>query len=336
MLKSDRLAVNNKFVIGILVILILSVADMLVGAESVNIADALTDEGFAREIFLHFRLPKLVAAILSGLALSGSGLVMQTVFRNPLAGPYMLGVSAGASLGVALFMMAAPFVGAGLLHHMGVAAFAWLGAVAVLLLVMFVSVRLRDIMAVLILGMMIGSAASAVVDVLQFFSSESALKGFVLWSMGSIGGLSWPELSILFVCVICGIVMTVFMLGRMDSLLLGENYAATMGVDVKSTRTVLFVSTALLAGGVTAFCGPIAFIGLAAPHIARLVWKRAPHRILYPAALITGVVMMILCDIFSSIPLTGCTLPLNTITAMFGIPVVFMVVWRGNRAGKLM
>ncbi len=327
---------KSKFLIGLLLLLILVSADMLVGHEHVSLSEAFSSDGFARDILLNFRIPKLLAAVLAGICLSASGLVMQTVFRNPLAGPYMLGVSSGASLGVAIFMMATSFIGAGFFQSIGTAASAWLGSAFILLIVIFVSSRLRDIMSVLILGMMIGSAASAFVDVLQFFSNESSLKGFILWSMGSVGALSFSQLIILASCSIIGLLLIVLSIKQMDVLMLGENYAVTMGVDVKRVRLLLFISTAVLAGGVTAFCGPIAFIGVAAPHIARMVWKRSTHRILLPSTIMVGAIMMILCDILSSQNITGYPLPLNTVTALLGIPIVFMIVWNGNKSGKIM
>ena len=325
-----------KFLVGVLIALSLAIVDLFVGAEQVSPLKAFLSDGFAREILMNFRLPKLMTAILAGIALSVSGLVMQTIFRNPLAGPYMLGVSSGASLGVAIFMMSASMVGYPLVKMFGTVTSAWIGSAVVLVIVMAVSVRLRDVMAILILGMMIGSAATAFVDVLQFFSNESALKGFVLWSMGSVGGLSMLQISILFFSVIFGLAITLCKMKVMDVMLLGENYASTMGVNMVRNRTMLFLSTALMAGGVTAFCGPIAFVGIASPHIARIVWKRAPHRILLPASLLTGTSLMIICDILSSVPMYGYPLPLNTVTALFGIPVVVAVVWKGNRSQRIM
>lgn len=331
-----RNIVSLKFVIAGVSLLLLISLDLLTGAELVSPLEALASDGFDRNIIVGFRIPKLITAIIAGMSLAVSGLVMQTVFRNPLAGPYMLGVSSGASLGVALFMMATPMTGYVFIRMFGMAASAWLGSAMVLVIVTAVSVKMRDIMAILIIGLMIGSAVSAFVDVLQFFSNESALKGFVLWSMGSLGGLSSVQLSILAGSSLTGITLAICQMKNMDVMLLGENYATTMGVNVVRSRTVLFVSTALLAGGVAAFCGPIAFIGLAAPHIARMIWKRAPHRILLPATLLVGVVLMVLCDILSSVPMSGYPLPLNTVTALFGIPIVVAVVWRGNKSQRIM
>lgn len=331
-----RNIVSLKFVIAGVSLLLLVALDLLTGAELISPLEALASDGFDRNIIVGFRIPKLITAVIAGMSLAVSGLVMQTVFRNPLAGPYMLGVSSGASLGVALFMMAAPMTGYVFIRMFGMAASAWLGSAMVLVIVTAVSIKMRDIMAILIIGLMIGSAVSAFVDVLQFFSNESALKGFVLWSMGSLGGLSSVQLSILAGSSLTGITLAICQMKNMDVMLLGENYATTMGVNVVRSRTVLFVSTALLAGGVAAFCGPIAFIGLAAPHIARMIWKRAPHRILLPATLLVGVVLMVLCDILSSVPMSGYPLPLNTVTALFGIPIVVAVVWRGNKSQRIM
>ncbi len=261
------------------------------------------------------------------MALSVSGLLMQTIFRNPLAGPYLLGVSSGASLGVALFMMGtAGGAALEILYSVGVAASAWIGSVLVLLVVMAVSARLKDIMAILILGMMLGSATSAFVSLLQFTSSESALKGYVLWGMGSVGGLSYGEVGILACSTLLGLMLALSMTRNLNLLLLGENYARVMGVPILRSRMIIFISTALLAGGVTAFCGPIAFVGTAAPHLARMIFRRADHGVLLPASLVMGVVMMLCCDLLSTLPWGDMVLPLNTTTSLMGIPIVIMVV----------
>lgn len=280
----------------------------------------------ARTIVMDFRVPKALVAVMAGVALSVSGLLMQTIFRNPLAGPYTLGVSSGASLGVAFFLLGTPLLGLSMVREIGLVASAWIGAAAVLFVIMAVSSRIKDIMAVLILGMMLSSAMAAFVDVLQYFSSDSALKGFVLWSMGSLTGISYGQMWILGGCVVGGVVMSLAAVKSLNLLLLGENYARTMGVNVTRTRAIVFACTSILAGGVTAFCGPIAFLGTAVPHIARMIFKSADHRVLLPASIILGADLMLLCDIISGVPGMDITLPINTITALFGIPVVVMVV----------
>ncbi len=303
----------------------------MLGSTSINIFGVLSDSDTT--ILLNYRIPKALTALLSGIGLSLCGVVMQTVFRNPLAGPYVLGVSAGGSLGVALFMLGGGILG--FLGDIGIASAAFLGSVCVMFLVLAISTRLRDIMAVLILGMMIGSATSAFVDLLQYFSSESALKGFVVWAMGSVGGVSYPQVLIILCGCVVGVGLIVLKIKGLDAMVLGENYVRTLGINIHSTRLVLFISTALMAGVITAFCGPIAFIGIAVPHISRILFRTSIHRVLLPACGLVGGAVMLLCDIISTVPFSQTVLPINTTTALFGIPVVVLVVIR-SRSGKLM
>lgn len=331
------MALKLKFTLFLVLLVALFAADVIVGSTGVvwPWSDQAAGE-ITRRILFDFRFPKAIVALLAGAALSASGLLMQTVFRNPLAGPYVLGVSSGASLGVAIFLLGLPMLGsAGLARDLGVAASAWIGAAAILLLVMAVSARIKDIMAVLILGMMFGSAASAFVDVLQYFSNDAALKGFVIWSMGSLGGLSHGQLLIMVACVAAGLLLAALSVKPLNLLLLGEGYARSMGVSIRQVRGVIFLATSLLAGSVTAFCGPIGFVGIAVPHVARMVFRRADHRILLPAAVLVGADMMLFCDLISQLPGTDLVLPVNTITALLGIPVVVMVVVNSKR-GRVM
>ena len=326
---------RSKFTIFSLLLVVLFALDILLGSEVVDLSAIFSEGSFSHNIIFNFRLPKALTAVMAGVALAVSGLLMQTVFRNPLAGPYILGVSAGASLGVAIFMLGVPLLGASVLKDLGVAFSAWAGAAVILVLVMAVSVRIKDIMAVLILGMMFGTAASAFVDILQYFSNEAALKGFVIWAMGSLGGLSEVKLAIMAVCVAAGLVMSLLSTKSLDLLLLGENYARSMGLNVTGTRILIFAATSLLAGSVTAFCGPIAFLGIAVPHMARMIFRRADHRVLLPASILIGADLMLLCDIIAGVPGYDLVLPINTITSLFGIPVVIMVVINSKR-GKVM
>ena len=331
------MALKLKFTLFLVLLVALFAADVIIGSTGVvwPWGDQAAGE-IARRILVDFRLPKAVVALMAGAALSASGLLMQTVFRNPLAGPYVLGVSSGASLGVAIFLLGVPMLGsAGIARDLGVAASAWIGAAAILLLVMAVSARIKDIMAVLILGMMFGSAASAFVDVLQYFSSDAALKGFVIWSMGSLGGLAHGQLLIMAACVAAGLLLAALTVKPLNLLLLGEGYARSMGISIRQVRCVIFLATSLLAGSVTAFCGPIGFVGIAVPHVARMVFRRADHRILLPASVLVGADMMLFCDLISQLPGTDLVLPVNTITALLGIPVVVMVVVNSKR-GRVM
>lgn len=282
-----------------------------------------------RTIILKIRLLKAVTALLAGAALAASGLEMQTLFRNPLAGPYVLGVSSGASLGVALFLLGAPLLGiAGhsFVQSLGIIGAAWLGSALVLAVVMAVSHRIKDIMVILILGMMFSSGVGSVVEILQYLSDEAALKAFVIWTMGSLGDVTGSRLMLMLPVVAAGLVLAVAVIKPLNLLLLGENYARTMGLNVQRTRTLVFLSTVLLAGTVTAFCGPVGFIGLAVPHLARMIFTSADHRILMPASMLAGAALLLICDLLAK----TLALPINTITALMGIPVVIFVVIRNR------
>ena len=315
--------------------LLLLLADMAVGSTSIPLKElwrSLTGNGSdesIRYIILNFRIPKAVTALLSGAALSAVGLQMQTLFRNPLAGPYVLGISSGAGLGVALFLLGAPLLGVAghsFVRSLGVAGAAWLGSALVLAVVMAVSRRIKDIMVILILGMMLGSGISSVVEILQYLSSEAALKSFVIWTMGSLGDVTGSQLALLLPVVTAGLALAVAVIKPLNLLLLGENYARTMGLNIRRTRLLIFLSTVLLAGTVTAFCGPVGFIGLAVPHLARMAFASADHRILMPASMLAGAALLLVCDLAAK----HFALPINTITALMGIPVVIFVVTRNR------
>ena len=314
---------------------LLLLADMAVGSTSIPLKElwrSLTGNGSdesIRYIILNFRIPKAVTALLSGAALSAVGLQMQTLFRNPLAGPYVLGISSGAGLGVALFLLGAPLLGVSahsFVQSLSIAGAAWLGAALVLLIVMAVSRRIKDIMVILILGMMFGSGVSSMVEILQYLSSEAALKSFVIWTMGSLGDVTGGNLALMLPVITAGLVLSVAVIKPLNLLLLGENYARTMGLNVQRTRTLLFLSTVLLAGTVTAFCGPVGFIGLAVPHLARMLFASADHRVLMPASMLSGAALLLVCDLISK----SLALPINTVTALMGIPVVIVVVVRNR------
>lgn len=310
-------------------------ADLLVGSVAVALRDiwaALTGgscDPAVRDIILKIRLLKAVTALFAGAALAASGLQMQTLFRNPLAGPYVLGISSGAGLGVALFLLGAPLLGVSahsFVQSLGIAGAAWLGAALVLLIVMAVSRRIKDIMVILILGMMFGSGVSSMVEILQYLSSEAALKSFVIWTMGSLGDVTGGNLALMLPVITAGLVLSIAVIKPLNLLLLGENYARTMGLNVQRTRTLLFLSTVLLAGTVTAFCGPVGFIGLAVPHLARMLFASADHRVLMPASMLSGAALLLVCDLISK----SLVLPINTVTALMGIPVVIVVVVRNR------
>ena len=311
----------------------LLIADLALGSTDIALKEvwaALTGgevDEVVRAIILKIRLTKAVVAVAAGAALSASGLAMQTLFRNPLAGPYVLGVSSGASLGVALFLLGAPLLGVAggsMMQSVGLAGAAWIGSALILAMVLAVSRRIKDIMVILILGMMFSSAVDSVVQILQYLSNESALKAFVIWTMGSLGDVTGEQLIVLLPVVVMGLVLSVAAIKPLNLLLLGENYARTMGLNVRRSRMMILSATVLLAGTITAFCGPIGFIGLAVPHVARMVFSSADHRTLMPASMLLGAVVMLVCDLVSK----QLGFPINTITALLGIPIVVLVVVR--------
>lgn len=307
--------------------------DLAVGSVSIPLPDVLAalsgkecDPTTAR-IILDIRLIKAVVALLAGAALSVSGLQMQTLFHNPLAGPYVLGLSSGASLGVAVFILGAPVFGlSGAVSSLGMAGAAWVGAGAILMVIAAAGHRIRDIMVILILGMMFSSGVSAVVQILQYLSNDESLKSFVLWTMGSLGDVTTSQLTVLVPAVLLGLALAVITVKPLNLLLFGEDYAMTMGLDIRRSRMLLFLSTTLLAGTVTAFCGPIGFIGLALPHVTRMLFDNSDHRVLLPGCVLTGASVMLMCDLVSKL----FTLPINAITALLGIPVVVWVVLRNK------
>lgn len=339
-LSGRRKGVGFLFFLMAAILLLLFFADISTGTSALGfreITDIIAGRGNPDLIplLLNFRLPRALTAIIAGVALSLSGLQMQTLFRNPLAGPYVLGISSGASLGVALLILGVSGIGiAGhpaIAGNWAIAVAAWLGSGLVLVVVMSVSFRVRDIMTVLILGIMLASAISAVVSILQYFSSESMLKAFVIWTMGSLGNLSWIQLQILIAGSGAGMVLTILSAKRLDALLTGEEFAKSMGVNITVSRALIMLSTTLMAGSVTAFCGPIAFIGIAVPHIARLVLGSTLHRYLIPGSALIGAIVMLAGDMISQVPGSDTLLPINSVTSLIGIPVIVWIIIRKNR-----
>ncbi len=283
-------------------------------------------------IIVNYRLPKAITAVLVGIGLSISGLLMQTLFRNPLAGPYVLGLSSGASLGVAFVILGAsvlpPFLSSILLSSYGIILASTIGSTMVLLLVLVVSQKLRDTAAILIVGLMFGSFTSAIVSVLSYFSTAEQLQKFTFWSMGSLGNLSWSSILILSICVSIGLLLSLYSIKPLNALLLGENYAKSMGLNFNRARLIIILATSILVGSITAYAGPIAFIGLAVPHIAKLVFQTSNHTILYWSTLLFGAAIMLICDVVSQMPGMEITLPINAITSILGAPVVIWLLVR--------
>lgn len=341
----QKFLVAVPLIIGALVIVF--ALDLMLG--SVNIPpDALLTilaGGPAKEtwvnIFWDWRVPKAITALCAGAALALSGLLMQTFFRNPLADPYILGISSGASLGVAIVMMSAGicgagaiFAGLGLLGDMSISVAAIIGAFAVLLLILLISSKIQSNITILILGIMVSYISGALVTILLQFTDETSMHTYSLWTFGSFTGVTWGQLPIMVILLCIGFVLTFSLVKPLNALLLGEQYAESMGMNYKRIRILIITTTALMAGVVTAFCGPIGFLGIAIPHFCRSFFVTADHRVLVPGCILVGGIIALITDIISHVPGTDIVLPLNAITALFGAPVVIWVIVRGTKFGR--
>jgi len=344
MSMSNRLSGIILLLLGLLVILTtmnISLGSVYIPFQKIFatlIGQSIENEGW-QNIILQFRLPKAITAILVGSGLGISGLLMQTLFRNPLAGPFVLGISSGASLGVALAILAGMTFGFGL-TQMGIGG-SWiltisasLGAILVLLVVVLVSLKVQDSMSLLIIGLMFGSATSAIVTVLQFFSKAESIQAYLVWTFGSLGGVTWQELQVFIPIVLITLFGSFLLSKKLNALLLGDNYARSMGLNINNTRLLIIIATALLAGTITAFCGPIAFVGIAIPHITRLIFNTSNHKILFPMVVLCGAILMLICDIIAQIPGREYTLPINAVTSVFGAPLVIWLVVRRKNFSK--
>ncbi|MGJ8745852.1 FecCD family ABC transporter permease [Polaribacter sp.] len=286
-------------------------------------------------IIITFRIPKAITAILVGSGLSICGLLMQTLFRNPLAGPFVLGISSGASLGVAILILGSSVFGGFFLKasvsNWSLPIAASLGAFLVLSAVIIAANKVRNTMSILIIGLMFGSLTSAVISVLAYFSEAAQIQQYLFWSFGSLGNLSWNELLVFAIIYSFGILGTISVIKPLNCFLLGENYAKSLGVNVKKSRNIILLITSVLTGVITAFSGPIAFVGLAVPHIARMLFSSSNHKILLPAVAIIGAIVLLICDAIAQLPTSEFTLPINAITSLFGAPVVIWLLIRKKR-----
>ena len=291
---------------------------------------------YVNDILWNFRIPKVITALLAGVALSVCGLQMQTLFRNPLADPFILGISSGAGLGVALFVMGSSAFGitmaGSIFFNLGIAAAAWAGAAGVTLLILLVSHRLKENSSLLIFCIMIGSITSAIITLIQYFSSSSELKAFVTWTMGSFSGLTSAQIWIMSMLIIPGIVLSIYNIKELNILLQGEAYAKSLGLNLERTRRRILIATTLLAGSITAFCGPIGFIGIAVPHIARLLFRNADHKVLVPATALTGAAIMVFTDMVAQLPGQSGVIPINTVSALIGVPVILYLIMKSRFA----
>lgn len=329
------------FIVFILLVVVVFFLQLILGSVSIPFSEVLsvisangTNNPAWRNIIVESRLPAALSALLAGAGLSVSGLQMQTMFRNPVAGPYVLGISSGASLGVALFILAASAFGIHEIHLLSswsIILAAASGAVLIFFINFLISYRLNDVVAILIIGLMIGGGISALIEIMQSFSSNEALKNYVLWTFGSFRYVDLNQVFYLCVVVLVGIVFSLFLSKPLNLLLLGDTYATSSGLNIKSAKVLIVLCTSILAGSVTAFCGPVGFVGLAVPHLARAVFKTADHKILTPACAIVGAIICGLCNVIASTPGSDNILPVNAITSLLGAPVVIWIILRQRK-----
>ncbi|MFK7832494.1 MAG: FecCD family ABC transporter permease [Winogradskyella sp.] len=332
-----------SFILLSVILLFCFILNISLGSISIPFSEVLkslfgTSENSTWQIIVtDLRLPKAITAIMVGSGLGISGLLMQTLFRNPLAGPFVLGITSGASLGVALVILGSGLFGGffatALISKWSIVIAASLGSLLVLLAVLAVSSKVRDTMAILIIGLMFGSITAAVVSVLSYFSSAEQLQQYIFWGFGSLSNLSWDEILIFFGIYSIGILLSIFSIKGLNALLLGDNYAKSLGLSLKMSRFVIILATSLMAGTITAFAGPIAFIGLAIPHLTRQIFKTSNHKILLPAVFLFGAIVMLICDGIAQVPNSDFILPINAITALVGAPVV---IWLLVKQRKMM
>lgn len=332
-----------KFVILLIAIALLLIVNLLIGTVKIPIADVchILGGGGDNEIWTNIifssRLPQALTAIVAGAGLAVSGLQMQTVFRNPLAGPSVLGISNGSALGVAFVVLLSGRIGGVALSRLGylgdaaMSVAAIIGALAVLLLIMWVAQKVKGNVTLLIIGVMIGYLANAIIGVLKFLSPEDDVKAFVVWGLGSFSRVSGDEM-VLFIVLMCILLPLAFLLVKpLNLMLLGDNYAANLGLNIKRARMLIIISSGVLVAIVTAYCGPIMFIGLAVPHLARAIFRTSDHRLLMPATALCGAALALLCNLIARMPGFEGALPVNSVTALVGAPVIAMVIFRRRK-----
>ncbi|MFA6871942.1 MAG: iron ABC transporter permease [Bacteroidaceae bacterium] len=323
----------------IILLVIFFCLDLVFGSVSLPLKEVLqnllgtSSNTIYHEIIFNYRLPKAITAILAGSALSLAGVLMQTLFRNPLAGPDVLGVTSGAGLGVAILTLGTGFLPSYFLSSWGLISAAIIGATLVLFLVIIVSFKIKQTVSLLIIGMMFGYFAGSIVSILQNYSNPDTLKLFIHWTFGSLSSVSWEQLKIMAIAIFTGLTISILLQKRLDALLLGDNYATTLGLSIFQTRILIILATALLAGTSTAFTGPIGFVGITIPHIARGLFRTNKHHLLLPASFLCGAILMLICDLLSQVITTQGSLPINAITAFFGAPLIIYIMIRNINIG---
>ena len=330
---SNTLKNTLIFILLAILLIIVFIIDIAFGSVNLSLNEIFSQESIYREIIFNLRLPKAITAVITGAAISVSGLIMQTLFRNPLAGPYVLGVSSGASLGVAVFLLGSGFLPVFLTQSgWGIVISAILGAILVLFLVLGISFKVRQAVSLLIIGIMFGQIAGSLVTILQTNSDPDSLKVFVVWTFGSLQAVTWSFMQVMLPLVFAGFLLVFIIQKQLNGLLLGEYYAKGLGISIVRSRILIIIAVALLAGAPTAFTGPIAFIGMAVPHLARGLFRSSNHKILIPATMLCGAILLLLCDLATTqIPAEGQTLPINAISALVGAPIVVWVVLKNKK-----
>ena len=324
------------FILLTILLIIAFLVDLTVGSATLSLSDiwsTITGEEanpIYREIIFNYRLPKALTAILAGTALSLAGVLMQTLFHNPLAGPDVLGVTSGAGLGVAILTLGTSALPLWFVSGWGQVIAASLGAALVLLLVVVVSIKIPQTTSLLIIGMMFGYFAGAIISIMQSASNPDTLKLFITWTFGSLAAVGWSQLAVMAPIVVCGVIITLFLQKQLNILLLGHNYATGLGVSVFRLRLWIILATALLAGVSTAFTGPIAFIGITMPHIARGLFQTSNHRIILPASILCGSIVLLFCDCIAQLPGFQGTLPINAVTSLIGAPIIIWIILKNK------
>ncbi len=344
--STNKSGVNRTgiFILLGLLLLVVVALNLTLGSVRIPLRDILKilfGQGGVKDswvfIIQDYRLPKIVTAILAGIALGASGLQMQTMFRNPLADPFILGINSGASLGVAIAIMGAGLAGGlfipalNLAGDLGLVAAASLGAGLVMGLILLVGRRVNNPTTLLILGLMFGHATSALVSLLIYFSAPEKVKAYSIWSYGAFNGVAWNQLQVLLLAILVALGILAFMPKGLNALLLGEDYAKTMGLNVSRLRMLVLISASVLSGAITAFCGPIGFIGVAVPHIARNLFKTSNHKLLIPAVILIGAIVAVAADLIAQMPGSQFVLPINVVTSLFGAPFVLWIVLKRRR-----
>jgi iron complex transport system permease protein len=322
---------------GFLALLLLFMLNMSLGSVLIpfpEIINAFFDSN-ANEIYqviiFDYRLPKAIAAVLVGFALSVSGMMMQTYFRNPLAGPYVLGLSSGSSLAVALLIMGGSFFSIGVVNQWAISLASIVGSFVLFLLIILVAKRIKQSMGILLVGVMFSSFAGAIMSVLSFFSSAENLQKFTFWSMGSLANLTWLQIGIVTFFVLSGLSLAFMQIKTLNALLLGETYAISMGINLHKNKYVIILATALLTGVTTAFVGPIAFVGMMVPHLVKMLFKTSQHHLIFWHALWVGGSLMLLFDMIAQLPGSSYTLPINAVTSLVGAPFVVWIILKRSK-----